>query len=208
MPLRPGEMLAVMVSRSGVQNRVVRVSRELPPAELERVHNYLGTLVQNRTLAQLRDALVEEMDAQRDDYTELRRHAKEMVEGAVGSTDMRAEIVIEGQGVLFDRPEFSSAEKIRAFLRAFEERETLLELLDRTLVSGGFQVLIGPETQLSDVDDISVISANYRHSGTTAGTVGVIGPTRMDYGRVVPLVGFTAHMMTEMFDGEPSDDDR
>src|SRR5690606_29619005 len=151
---------------------------------LESVHNYLVPLTQGRTLQQIREALAKQMAAERGQYAELSKRVREMVDATLSSEERRSEIVIEGQGVLFDRPEFSSAEKIRSFLRAFEERETLLELLERTLVSGGFQVLIGSETRLGDVDDISVISASYRQAGSGTGTVGVIGPTRMDYGKV------------------------
>ena len=93
------------------------------------------------------------------------------------------------------------AEKIRAYLRTFEEKERLLSLLDRTLASGGVQVLIGAETELNGVLDISLVSANYGQPGGGRGALGVIGPTRMDYAKVVPLVEFTARVMGQILEG-------
>jgi heat-inducible transcriptional repressor len=159
-------------------------------------------------LAEVRAELAAEMDDQRSNVRALRERAIEMVEAATSGTDVSRDIVIEGHTVLFDRPEFSDAEKIRSFLRTFDEKERLLGLLDQTLAAGGVQVLIGQETELEGVPDISLITANYRRRGVRAGTVGIIGPTRLDYGKLVPLVGFTAQVISDVLDGvEPDDDD-
>lgn len=202
MPLRPGEMLAVMVTRSGVvQNRVVPIRAEVDPSELERLHNYLQPLVENRTLMEVREALAEDVASDRDEYTVLRRRVRDFVDAVAGG-GTRGGVWIEGQRELFGRPEFASGEKIRAFLKAFEDRETLLELLDRTLVAGGVQVLIGSEAGLGEVDDdISLISASFRRGGADTGSLGVIGPARMDYAKVVPLVSFTAKVVSDLLGG-------
>jgi heat-inducible transcriptional repressor len=209
LPLRPGELLAVIVTRTGVvQNRAVRIGSELDPGELERLHNYLTELLGGgRTLEQVRSTLADEMASERGRYDQLHRRAKELIDAAVAGTDVRPSVVIEGQGVLFDRPEFADAEKIRSFLRTFEEKERLLELLDRTLAAGGFQVLIGAEAQLGDVQDISVISASFGRPNGSGGTLGVIGPARMDYAKVVPLVGFTARVLSELLAPDDGEED-
>ncbi len=208
MPLRDDRVLAVMVTQSGdVQNRLVQWSDALDLKELERVDNYLRELIgAGRTLTAIREALAQEMATERDQYDELRRRVKVMIDAAAAGSEGRPGMVIEGQGQLFDRPEFSDAEKIRGYLRTFEERERLLELLDRTIFAGGFQVLIGSEANLGDVQDISVVSASYG-AGSSTGTLGVIGPTRMDYAKVVPLVGFTARMMSRVLEGGGEDED-
>ena len=107
------------------------------------------------------------------------------------------EVIIEGQGVLFDRPEFSDSELIRGFLRAFGEKERLLDLLDRTIAAGGVQVLVGSEANLAEVPDIGLISTSYRTGGVRAGSLAIVGPTRMDYGRVIPLVGYCSQLVTD-----------
>ncbi len=203
MPLRPGELLAVVIGERGtIQNRVISSPESVERAALERLNNYLEAHVAGRTLAELRAFFAGEVDTER----ELRDRAKQMVEAATDGDDT-TEIVIEGRSVLFDRPEFADAEKIRQYLRTFDEKERLVDLLDQTIAASGVHVLIGSETELDESSDISVISANYKLHGVNAGTLGVIGPTRMDYGKLVPLVGFTAQVMSDVLDGEPPDPD-
>ena len=107
----------------------------------------------------------------------------------------------DGVDWLLERPEFADVEKLRALVRAFEDKQRLLDLLDRTLAAGGVQVLIGKETNLGEVDDLTVISA----SSPGGGTLGVIAPTRIDYRKVVPLVGYTATLVGDLL--ERTDDD-
>lgn len=210
LPLREQELLAVVVTRSGVvQNRVVRVARPVSAGELEQVHNYLSTLIADRSLSEVRETLAEEVAGERTKVDQLQRRVKQMVDALAIGDDAHAAMHIEGQGLLLDRPEFADVEKMRSVLRTFEERERLLELLDRTLSAGGVQIFIGTETNLPQVQDLSVVSASYGQSGFGAGTIGVIGPTRMDYSKVVPLVGFTAQVVGGILAGkrpdEPSD---
>ena len=98
-------------------------------------------------------------------------------------------------------PEFGDAEKIRGYLSAFEEKEKLLELLEQTLSAEGVQVFIGSEAALMDVRDISVISSSYRKDGSRVGSFGLVGPTRMDYKKYVPLVAFAADVLSDVLDG-------
>jgi len=192
VPLTEKQVLAVLVTRSGkVQNRVIRLTDSFDPRDLERVHNYLSELVEGRSLASVRDALAEEMATQRSDYMELSQH---MVEATLDEAQ-ESPVVISGQQLLFSRPEFENANMIKAFLKTFEDKERLLSLIDETLKAGGVQVLIGAETHLDEIEDVSLIAATYRQPGGSQGAVGVIGPARMDYGKVVPLVEFTARAM-------------
>jgi heat-inducible transcriptional repressor len=201
VPLGPTSVLAVIVTRSGtIQNRVVALSEPLDASELERLQNYVTELAQGRTLTELRAVLAEAVAADRGAYD--KRRARQIVEAAVDAEER--EMVIEGQGALFDRPEFESSEKMRAFLRAFEEKERLVGLLDRTIAASGVTVLVGSEANLVDVPDIGVISAAYRAGGYGAGTVGLVGPTRMDYGKLMPLVGFMSEVISDVLDpGDP-----
>ncbi len=217
MPLGERRLLVVVVWQSGaVQNRVIETAEALSSDELERLHNYLAELTASGpspdaglSLAELRAALADAVARERDAYDGLRRRAHEIVEAAVavpsGSTDS---LVIEGQGALFDRREFEDPEKIRRFLRTFEERERLLGLLDRTIAAGGVQVLVGSEAELDEADDdVGVISTSYRAHGVPTGSLGVIGPSRLDYAKLMPLVGFTAQVVSDILDGHAVGDD-
>lgn len=214
MPLGDRRLLVVVVWQSGaVQNRVIETAEALPNDELERLHNYLAELTGARgdgdgglSLPELRAALADAVARERDAYDGMRRRAKELVDAAAAAPADDS-LVIEGQGNLFDRREFSDPEKIRRFLRTFEERERLLGLLDRTLVAGGVQVLVGSEAELDAADDVGVISSTYRAHGVPSGSLGVIGPSRLDYAKLMPLVGFTAQVVSDVLDGHSLEDD-
>ena len=198
MPLREGQLLAVLVTAGGaVQNRVLSGDTK----DLERVNNLLAEMLKDgsRSLVEIHRELLKEMDEQRGVVEEARSVVAKTVDSAAP-----VEMVIEGQGRLFDRPEFMDGDKIRRFVKTFEDKERLAALLGETLTSGGVRVLIGSETNLEDVEDISVITTPYTSTGST-GSIGVIGPTRMDYGKVVPLVGFTAKVVSGKLQGESSD---
>lgn len=202
MRLAGGRTLAVLVTRSGVvENRVVVTEATVDDHSLERVNNYLDELVGGQTLAAVRDQLAVRLASEEVQYQTLRKQAQQMVEATVDGQMERARVVIEGQGALFDRPEFGDAEKIRRYLNAFEEKQKLLELLELTLLTDGVQVFIGSEAALDDVDDISVISSPYRRDGARVGSFGIVGPTRMDYRKYVPLVGFAADVLSDVLDG-------
>jgi heat-inducible transcriptional repressor len=202
MRLSTGRALAVLVTRSGgVENRVVVTEVDIDDHTLERVNNYLREMVEGRTLREIRDALAVRLATEQGQYDQLRKQAQKMVEATVQGQAEETQVVIEGQGALFDRPEFGDAEKIRGYLSAFEEKQKLLELLEQTLLADGVQVFIGSEAALQDVSDISVISSPYRRDGSRIGSFGIVGPTRMDYRKYVPLVGFAANLLSDVLDG-------
>ena len=202
MRLSSGRTLAVLVTRSGgVENRVVVTELDVDDHSLERVNNYLADLVGGRTLRSVRDVLAVRLASEQGQYQVLRQQAQQMVEATVEGEMERAQVLIEGQGALFDRPEFGDAEKIRGYLNAFEEKQKLLELLEQTLLADGVQVFIGSEAALDGVGDISVISSPYRRDGASIGSFGIVGPTRMDYKKYVPLVGFAADVLSDILDG-------
>ncbi len=198
LPLRAGQLLTVLVTSTGaVENRVISVDHEPGQSELERVHNYLATLMGERTLAELRDAVANDAERERSEWM---RRAHHMVDATVSAGSPERDVRIEGQQLLLDQPEFADVDKLRGVLSALGEKEHLLELLDRTLSSGGVQVLIGAETQLGDTQELSLIAATYGQPGAARGTLGVLAPTRTDYQKVVPLVGFAASVLSDVFD--------
>ena len=194
--------LAVLVTRSGgVENRVVTAEFRIDDHTLERVNNYLRELIEGRSLRGVRDLLAVRLASEQGQYDVLRKHAQEMIEATVAGEAEQTQVVIEGQGALFDRPEFGDAQKIRGYLGAFEEKQKLLELLEQTLLADGVQVFIGSETALEALRDISLISSPYRRGGSSVGSFGIVGPTRMDYRKYVPLVGFAANLLSDVLDG-------
>ena len=193
---RPGEVLAVVVFEdTTVENRFLRVDKPISDAELDRLHGLLEETVPGRTLAEVRDAVTRGMTERRDELQALHALGHVLLSSAEGAS-RPAEVVIEGQALLLDKPEFENVDRARELFLALEARERLVGLLDRTLASDRVQVFLGEETSSAVGYPVSVVAARYQERGGPAGAVGVIGPTRMDYPLVVPLVAAAADAMS------------
>ncbi len=197
IPTRPGELLAVAVFGDGtVENRFIRVDTSIPEGDLDRLHGMLEEVAPGRTLPDLRDAIRESMNPQRAELGALHELGYSLVRSAAEGTARVADVVIEGQTLLLDRPEFGSVERIREILRALDDRERLVGLLDRALVADRVQVFLGEETGAAAGYPVSLVATRYQQRGEPGGAVGVLGPTRMDYPMVVPLVAAAAEAMS------------
>lgn len=198
IPTRPGELLSVIVLSDGtVENRFISVEHALSDGELERLHNMLEEVSEGRTLAAVREYFAQSVLEHRDELAVLKNLGYALMNAALEGAPAGTYVLIEGQSRLFDQPEFASAEHLRELLRALDDRERLVSLLDRTLASSRVQVFLGQETTETVGYPMSVVAAPYHEEdGSPAGAVGIIGPTRMDYPVVVPLVEATADAMS------------
>ncbi|MEZ4220561.1 MAG: heat-inducible transcriptional repressor HrcA [Polyangiaceae bacterium] len=196
IPTRPGEVLSVIVLSDGtVENRFIRVEQDLTPSLLERLHTLLEEATGGRSLAALREHFVQALADSRDEVANLRRLGLSLVNAAIDRGGREMDVVIEGQSRLLERTD-ASTEHLRELLHALDEREKLVELLDRVLNTERVQVFLGEDTAEMAGMPVSLVAAPYRDGGALGGAVGVIGPTRMDYASVVPLVTATADAMT------------
>jgi len=126
----------------------------------------------------------------------VRSQALGLVAAAIPSGDATGDILLDGQANLVEKT--ADLERARCVLRTLEEKDQIVKLLDRTLAAPGICVFIGAEANLADLDDISVVAASYGGEDRPLGTIGVIGPSRMNYSKVIPLVDFTADVITEI----------
>jgi heat-inducible transcriptional repressor len=191
-----GEVLAVLVMNNGtVHNRFL--SAQVTEADLQRIHNLLDDVVEGRTLGDLREMLERRLLTERVQHDELRRRAFELGGAAVEQAAGReTDLVIEGQDRLYEKPEFD-ADQVRRLVTALDAREKLIKLLDLAMQVKGGHVVVGDEAGDLGGGQLAIVGAPYTGHGQAAGTVGVIGPTRMDYARVLPLVAATATAMSE-----------
>jgi heat-inducible transcriptional repressor len=201
----PDEVLAVFVMKNGtVQNRFLRAA--VTEADLQSIHNLLDDVVEGRTLGDLRELFERRLQTERVQHDELRRRAFELggqaVEEAVGGA---TDLVIEGQEKLLGKPEFDDARHVRQLVTALDARETLVALLDLAMQAKGGHVVVGEEVGDLGGGQLAIVGASYTAHGLAAGTLGVIGPTRMDYARVLPLVAATANAMSEFMDRAESE---
>ena len=197
--LREGQLLAVIATTSGqVQNKVVPVDFSLSPGDLDRINTYLNGLVAGLTLTDMRRCVLEEIanERARSARDPMLAHALSLAAAAMPAAERAGEILFDGQSNLL--AEAADLERARCVLRTLEEKDQIVKLLDRTLAAPGICVFIGAEANLADLDDISVVAASYGAEERPLGTIGVIGPSRMNYSRVIPLVDFTADVITEM----------
>jgi heat-inducible transcriptional repressor len=194
--LREGQLLAVLETASGqVQNKLVPVDFPIDQGELEHINNYLHELVNGLTLDQLRVRLVEEIASDRAAHDALASRALRLATAAVPAESSSEVLLVDGQSNLLAGN--ADLDRAKVLLRTLEEKDLLVRLLDRTLGAPGICVFIGAEANLADLTDVSVVAAPYGTEGRPLGTIGVIGPARMNYSRVIPLVDFTAEMIGE-----------
>lgn len=195
LPLSGHQVLAVLVFEGQeVQNRILKVERPFSASELQQASNYLNTLFVGKGIQQVRDAIVDEMRRTRADMDELMRAAVELASVVFDAPD-EADYVIAGQSNLMDFKELSHVEKLRALFDAFTAKREMLHLLDQALQGEGAQIFIGEESGYRVLDDCSVVTAPYRVNGQVVGVLAVIGPTRMAYQRVIPIVDITARLL-------------
>ena len=193
--LREGQLLAVIASASGqIQNKLVPVDFALTGGDLDRINNYLNELMTGLTLEQVRTRLVEEVKSDRAAHDDLVNRALMLASAAV-PTAPAPDVLVDGQSNLLAGK--ADLERAKLLLRTLEEKDLVVRLLERTLTAPGICVFIGAEANLADLTDVSVVAAPYGPEGRPLGTIGVIGPARMNYSRVIPLVDFTAETIGE-----------
>lgn len=199
--LSGNRILVILVSQTGsVQNKIIESDTQVDPADLERMNNYLNRMLQGLTIAQIKSRLLEEMQNEKTRYDRLMTQAISLSQKTLGDAD--SEIFLEGQTNIMELPEFSDIGRMKEIFRTFEEKSQLIGLLERCLDAEGFNIFIGAESRLSQMSGISVITSTYRTGRNSLGVLGVIGPTRMGYARVIPVVDYTAKLVSRLLDDE------
>lgn len=196
------QVLAVFITQSGmIQNRLIETDEEFTASELEQITNYLNQTMSGLSIREARALILAEMAQEKALYDRLLQRASRLSEEAL-SEIADGEVIIEGTSHLLDQPEFTDLERMKRIFRAFEQKSLLLSLLDRGLQAKGVQVIIGSETEYPELAGCSLITANYSGRRGTLGALGVIGPSRMPYSTLIPIVDYTAGMISRMLDEE------
>ena len=201
--LRENRVIVVFVSDAGlVTNKLMQLDAVPEAGELERVANYLNEKLRDGPLATLRERILAEMRADQSALQGLIAKALQLAEQSFGESSQSGhEVLVDGEESFLDAPEFADVAKARALLRAFAEKDRILRLLDKVLRAREVQIFIGAESELASVPDVSVVAAPYGRGGQVLGTLAVIGPTRMNYARVIPLVDLTAREISRALSG-------
>ena len=195
-------ILVIFVSQSGfVQNRIVEDQEDISQDELDKYTNYLGDILVGISLEEVREKLDDEMQKEKITYDRLLSKALQLSKKALGE-ELEPELYMGGKINLLESPEFSEVGRMKTLLQALEEKNLLLTLLDKTMDAEGVQIFIGSEVQLSDMQTLSIITSPYRQGKNVVGALGIIGPTRMDYLKLIPIVEYSAQLVTEFLNAK------
>lgn len=195
--LRRGQILAIFVSQAGlVQNKVIELEEvAVSQDDLDKFSRYLNEILGGLTLREVRQKIEQEMREEKNRYDIICYRALQLGQTAL-ATDYEVEVYVEGQDNLLDYPELTKAPKLKALLSAFEKKSILLAILDKAMENEGMHIVIGPEHELREMEDISFVLSTYAREQHILGSLGVIGPTRMNYLTIVPMVDYIAKVLS------------
>jgi len=200
--LSQGRLLVVFVTEAGlVQNKIIETAEELSPAELEQMSNYLNRTLTGMTIQQVKARIVEEMAREKALYGKLMQRALQFSREALQG-ESEGEVFIEGASNILEQPEFADLERMKRLFRTFEQKSQLVELLDKSQKADGVQIFIGSESENREIAGCSLVTSTYSSRRGTIGTLGVIGPVRMPYSMVIPVVDYTARLVSQMLESE------
>jgi heat-inducible transcriptional repressor len=196
LKLSEKRILLILVTPDGdVQNRIIFTDRSYSPSELTEAGNILNQNYVGLTFEEVKKRVNEELKELHEDMTRLMTAALDA--GSQAASESAEELVISGESNLLGVQELSSnMTSLRRLFDLFERKATLLQLLDISSHAHGVQIFIGGESGLTPLDECSVVTAPYEADGKVVGTVGVIGPTRMAYERIIPIVDITAKLLS------------
>ncbi|MFP4146782.1 MAG: heat-inducible transcriptional repressor HrcA [Halorhodospira sp.] len=196
LPLSGQRVLAILVvNQRDVQNRVIETDRSFSTSELQRIANYLNTEFIGVELSQVRRSLLAAMQVEREHLDALLGSVAEVASKALAEEADPEGYVVAGQTHLMELEDLSDVERLRQLFEAFTQKRDILHLLDRCARAEGVQVYIGRESGHAVFDGMALVTARYAVAGEPVGVLGVIGPSRMAYDRIVPIVDATARMV-------------
>ncbi|MBL8439468.1 MAG: heat-inducible transcriptional repressor HrcA [Zoogloeaceae bacterium] len=194
-------LLIIVTTAGDVQNRILLTRRSYSPAELVTAANYLNQNFAGLEFSEIRLRVQAELAQLRSDMTELMAAA---VEAGSEAADETAAYVVSGETNLLDVEDLASnMARLRELFKLFEQKTSLMQLLDVSNRADGVQIFIGGESGLEPLNSCSVVAAPYEVNGMVVGSVGVIGPTRMAYERVIPIVDITARLLSNALSAHP-----
>ncbi len=201
VPLGPGRALVILVGADGqVENRVIETPPGLPPSSLTHASNYLNARLSGRTLAELRAVVGTEMGEDRSQLDALSAQVVEAGLATWGGEGRGGSLIVRGQArLLADVTQIDRIAAIQVLFDRLETQETMLRLLELAEQSNGVRIYIGAESGLFGASGVAMVVAPVRsEADRIVGAIGVIGPTRINYGRIIPVVDYTARVIARL----------
>jgi heat-inducible transcriptional repressor len=197
LPLPEKRVLAIMVTNEkDVQNKVLHLHREYSTSELQSAANFLNQQFTGKDVNEIRDSLLKDLDRTRRDVDQVMKTAVEVADRALSDDRDRPEFIVQGEKNLIRYNASSNREQLQHLFEIFDRKREMLGLFDRCVHCEGVKIFIGHEAGFSGFGDCSVITAPYSVAGKPVGVLGVIGPSRMNYDHVIPVVDVTARLLS------------
>jgi heat-inducible transcriptional repressor len=189
-------LVILVVNDHEVQNRIIHTARPFKQAELQQAANYLNSTYCGRDLHTVGDEILRDLKRMKEDIGNLMQAAIEMAQRVLEPvTDTGGDYVLSGQTNLMGVVELADMERMRKLFESFNRKRDILHLMEQAVHARGVQIFIGEESGYEVLDNCSVVTSPYEVDGEILGVLGVIGPTRMHYERVIPIVDITAKML-------------
>ena len=199
--IRGRQVLAIFVMESGmVHNKLIMLDEEMTQEELYQISNYLNQEFSGQPLRTIRQHLLDRMAEEKAQYDKLSQQALSVGAKTFGETsEDENDIYLGGTSNIMDQPEFTSnLDQMKELFKAFEEKNRLISLLDKCLDEPGVHVIIGSETPFKDIRECSFVTHTYSYDNRTLGVLGVVGPKRMVYPRIMAIVDHTANIVSKI----------
>ena len=188
-------LVILVVNDNEIQNRIIHTAKSYSPAELQQASNYLSQVFGGKDLLTVRTGILKELESMKTNVNQLMQTAIEIAQQAFVAEDSKKDYVLSGQTNLMDVAELCDVEKLKKLFDTFNQKKDVLHLLEQAINAHGVQIFIGEESGYDVFDDCSVVTSPYEVNGEIIGVLGVIGPTRMNYEKVIPIVDVTARML-------------
>ncbi|HEX4498097.1 MAG TPA: heat-inducible transcriptional repressor HrcA [Thermoanaerobaculia bacterium] len=207
VPIAGRKILCVVVSATGfIDNKVIETEEEISREELTRISNYVTENFAGRTLGEIRERLLRLMVEEKAQMDRVLARTIELAQAGLAGGGAPG-VVVDGTSMLLAKPELADLARVRRMIEAFADKARLVRILNRCIQGGGVRVLIGEDCDLTSELEFSVVAAPYGHGERPLGTLGIVGPSRMDYSTVIPLVHFLGETLSralaDAFSGEP-----
>ncbi len=203
LPLPEKRVLVIMVTNEkDVQNKVLHLNREYSASELQHASNFLNQHFTGQDVHEIRESLLQDLDRSRQQVDEVMRTAVEVADKALLDDDAsEPEFIVQGETNLVRYSENTGREQLQHLFEIFDRKREMLGLFDRCVHSEGVKIFIGHEAGFEGFGDCSVITAPYSVEGKAIGVLGVIGPARMNYDHIIPVVDVTAKILSDALKG-------
>ncbi|MCP4699948.1 MAG: heat-inducible transcriptional repressor HrcA [Gammaproteobacteria bacterium] len=196
LSLSERRVLAILVvNEKDVRNCIIHTSRAYSSSELQQAANYLNMAFSGKEVKAVRDELLKEMRKARESMNRMMQAVIEIADKAFTVEPSAADFLLTGETNLMDVEELCNIDKLRHLFNAFNQKRDILHLLDQALHARGVQIFIGEESGYQGLGECSVVASPYKVNGEVIGVLGVIGPTRMSYDRIIPVVDMTAKLL-------------